>query len=212
MNMNKPLLYSVALAVVTLLPFNLSAQDLLPKKKGLGEKTYAVKTISSSQPLYLLKTDSANVPINQAALQELKQEWVKSVSVLKDTPAVEQFGAHGKHGVVLIELEPAHEQAYLQLLKKQKASSETARDTNLDGGTGVALPVPLYLVKTQTGEVAVSKEKIALVNPQWIKSIEVLKDAEAEKRYQEQGKNGVILITFLPEKEQEVLRQVKANK
>ncbi|MBC3538084.1 hypothetical protein ACFSC6_00940 [Rufibacter sediminis] len=207
--MNKPLLCSVALALMTLLSVDASAQDLLAKRKDLGEKVYGVKKIASEKPQYFLKTASAQVPISNTVLQKIKIDWVKSVSVLKEKPEVAQPGVQARNGAVLIELEPEHEPAFLQLLKKLENSAENEEATSLDGSTGITLPLPLYVVKTQTGEVAVSKEAVSAVSPEWIESIEVLRETEAEKKYKEKGRNGVILITFVPEKEQEILRQIQ---
>ncbi|KAA3438525.1 hypothetical protein [Rufibacter hautae] len=187
------------MTLAALLPFTAEAQTAPAKEKVAHVKGPKAK------PLCFLKTASANVPLNSAAIQALDKDWIKTVSVLKDKDAVDQFGPKAKAGVVLIELMPEQEQAFLQTLKDPKYTAAEEKNYRLDGAPGVALSDPLYVIKTKDGEVTVKKEDISPINPEWIKSIDVLKGSEAEKRYKEQGKNGVILITLAPEREQDVL-------
>ncbi|ALJ00345.1 hypothetical protein DC20_16915 [Rufibacter tibetensis] len=190
-------------------PFGLKAQEAPSKVR-----TSAVKVTSTAQPLYFLKTGSANVPLNFADIQSLDKEWIKSISVLKDKNAIEQFGQTAKHGVVLIELKAEQEQAFLKTIKEQNANSSSGIKPvhiRLYCAAPTSLGEPLYIIQTKSGEVVVSKEDLSGINPEWIKSIEVLKDGEIIKRYKDQGKYGVILITFASEREQEVLQIIKDN-
>ncbi|RNI22425.1 hypothetical protein EFB08_20165 [Rufibacter latericius] len=193
------------------LPFGVEAQDLPAKRK-----TTNVGVSPQILLLYLLKTDSGNVPLTSADIQAMDKEWIESIVVSKDEKTKKEFGPKAKDGVIIIELKPEQERAFLQTLKSpDRASAEKRKPVTirLDDRpiSERSFPEPLYFILTNTGEVALKKEDVSSLNPEWIKSINVLKGAEAEKRFKEQGKNGVILITLNPEKEQEVLRLLKNN-
>ncbi len=200
--MYKPIVLGLFLAA-GLLPFAAEAQVVPAKEKAANVKE------AKASPLYFLKTDSVNVPLSAAAIQVMDKEWIESITVLKDKNAVDQFGPEGKDGVILIEIKPAQERTFLQTLKDPKYTAAAEKNIRLDGGEGKTMADPLYFIQTKAGEVAVSKEAISSLNPEWIKSINVLKGAEAEKRFKKQGENGVILITLAAEKEQHVLNQLR---
>ncbi|GAB5553882.1 MAG: hypothetical protein Sapg2KO_34730 [Saprospiraceae bacterium] len=119
------------------------------------------------------------------SIDELKinKEDIKAVSVLKDKSAESIYGSAGKNGVVLITLK---EGKSFEMPEEENRTTIKIR-SNEKGD-------PLYVID---GEV-MGKEKQLLkeLDPNDIKSINVVKGEAALKKYGEEGADGVVEITM----------------
>lgn len=105
------------------------------------------------------------VEVSSAIAGSIAPEKIKEISVLKDSAATDIYGAKAKNGVVVITL-------------------------NDDAKQGINTQ-PLYILDGKE----IPASDFALINPDDIASIDVLKGAAATKAYKDKGTNGVIVIT-----------------
>jgi TonB-dependent SusC/RagA subfamily outer membrane receptor len=106
---------------------------------------------------------------------------IESIVVLKDASATAIYGEKAKNGVIIITLKSG--------LKEEKDETQGVVKNMIRLHGGIR---PLYVVN---GEVMENFEMSSLP-PERIKSIQILKDDNAVKKYGEKGKNGVIEITL----------------
>jgi hypothetical protein len=136
-----------------------------------------------------------------------KAEDIESVDVLKSESAVAMYGDKGKNGVVKIKLKGG--KTGDKLSGKIAPESTGTANGNISSivinsnGSSISNPVNnevkqnklpdnvLYIIDGKEA----AKNAVALLKPETIQSIDVLKDKEAEKQFGEKGKNGVIKIT-----------------
>ncbi|WP_207431132.1 hypothetical protein [Sabulibacter ruber] len=207
--MKKLLLLTVAMFVF--MPAVLRAQIIPPTANQKG-------IVSANPPLYLLKTDSAQVPLAKTAFEKLNPEWLNSVEVFKGENATQRFGEKGKHGVILISLKKEHEREFLRIVQAQGPTEEAfdqgaaAVSIKLRCGSPLSSEAPLYIIKTKKEEFTLAQEAISTLNPNWISSINVLKGESAENKYKEKAKNGVIVISLKQENEQDALQLLKQQR
>jgi TonB-dependent SusC/RagA subfamily outer membrane receptor len=126
---------------------------------------------NGTQPLYVI--DGKITPAGE--LNNFDSNQIQSIDVLKDNAATLLYGEQGKNGVVSI------------TTKKMS--------TLLSGNTVVTvkskkMEKPLYVVDN----VETTEEKVALINPNDIESVDVLKGNSASAAYGDKGSNGVIKI------------------
>ncbi|RDV17111.1 hypothetical protein DXT99_00930 [Pontibacter diazotrophicus] len=57
-----------------------------------------------SQPLYVLQDVKEEITLTQPQLKIVDTDWIDRIEVLKETEAVDKYGAAGKSGVVIITL------------------------------------------------------------------------------------------------------------
>ncbi len=55
-----------------------------------------------TSPLLIAKLDSFEYVIEGLAINTLDSDWIKSVSVLKDSTAIKKYGCKGKNGVIVV--------------------------------------------------------------------------------------------------------------
>jgi len=95
---------------------------------------------------------------------------VQAMHILKDSMAVEQYGADGRDGVILI----------------------TTKEKTGKGSFVIKSPKePMYVIDGEE----ISKTELDAVSPNDIEKINVLKGADATALYGKDGNNGVVLIT-----------------
>jgi beta-lactamase regulating signal transducer with metallopeptidase domain len=112
----------------------------------------------------------------------LNPQFISRIDVLKNTKAVQQYGEAGRNGVIIITTKPP-----------------MSNDGGASGYGNVTLKgLPADVLYVLDGSVT-SHEKIALLNPQFISRIDVLKNTKAVQQYGEAGRNGVIIITTKPQ-------------
>ncbi|RKD92834.1 carboxypeptidase-like regulatory domain-containing protein [Mangrovibacterium diazotrophicum] len=139
-------------------------------------------------PLYIVdgkKVDSIN---------EIDPETIESISVLKAQSGIELYGQEAQDGVIDIKLKKEQ--------KKRKKQDE--RITAIGSGAPETAIVQIRSTKNASAKPliivdGVNKGNIDVksleINPENIKSIDVLKGESAIEKYGEEGKDGVILIT-----------------
>ena len=126
---------------------------------------------SEGQPLYIVDGEERKIDKDN----DLDPNSIKSVTVLKGEKATEKYGDKGKNGVVEITL---------------KAKAEKAENVKIRVPGDMD---PLYIVDGKEKKIDKDKD----LDPNTIKSINVLKGDKAKEKYGDKGKNGVVEITTL---------------
>ena len=179
--------------------------------------TVFLKNISGeNEPLYILD----GIEIDN--LEDVSPSDIESISVLKDTAAVNLYGEKGKNGVILVTTKEAAEKklAKALVIVDGKVYYGDVSDVSPEDIESVEVlknesATKLYGEKAKDGAIIIttknqlnfgdnapliyidgikSNNDINDLNPDKIKSISVLKDKSATEVYGEKGKNGIILI------------------
>jgi TonB-dependent SusC/RagA subfamily outer membrane receptor len=140
----------------------------------------SVKVINqpgSNEPLYIV--DGIMLPKGKD-IQHIDPNLIKEINILKDANAIALYGDKAKNGVV-------------QVKTKEKYVAD-------DSVSITASKIVLSNIKDIKSLIIVdgletSKEKLSAIDPNFIKSISILKDKSATTLYGEKGKDGVIIVT-----------------
>ena len=116
--------------------------------------------------------------VRTEGISRLNPDDIESVHVWKDAEAIARYGEEGRNGVVSIYTKKYAAAKGMQ--SKPVVSPVKVRDTTKQ---------PLYIVDGKEVSAAALN-----VRPDYIKSINVLKDAAATAKYGEKAVNGVVLI------------------
>lgn len=164
------------------------AGDTLPERviivhgKQTKGATLSVDADSVSKPLYILNGKK----ITYEETSRINPSQIKSISVLKGEEAVKIFGSEGKSGVVEISLKTPEE----------INSGKITEEKQLKGATHSLGVVPsseaLYFVNGKR----ITYEEMTRISPSDIKSVLVLKDKPAVKKYGLEAERGVVEITL----------------
>lgn len=144
-----------------------------------GNKFYKLKSIGKGKNnTVTIKSTDDNDPIiildgEEVKLESLNTNEIESINVFKGKAATEKYGIKGKNGI--IEVTP----------KEQEDAHQKIKIRKIDGKN------PLYIID---GKESTAK-KLEKLDPDKIKTINVLKDDAASKKYGDKGKNGVIEIS-----------------
>ena len=136
-------------------------------------------------PLYIVNGKQQADDFN---INSISTDDIESITVLKDESAIEQFGDKGKNGVIMIQLK---ESANLKVVPKHKIKITTVNS---------ATEKPLVFVDDKQMPVDFNYNN---VDPNKIKSIQIIKDKKATKKYGKDAKDGVIMIYLKDVKNQE---------
>ena len=147
----------------------------------------------TGQPIYFVDG------VETTFLNELSQDSIESISVLKDKSATALYAEKGKNGVVLITTKK-----YGQNNKSENVTVGYGNNAALLGNpapfgsaTGKTNQ-PLILVNgNETGQTLNNVgQTLNNIDPETIQSMSVLKNEMAVDKYGEKGENGVIEITL----------------
>ncbi len=141
--------------------------------------------ISDKNPLIIVDDQ----PVTQKVLNALDPNTFESITVLKDESATSLYGEKAKDGVVIVKLKNPENQIHPSFTIKA------------NGGTYKTKVQPLIIVDGKEDP----NTNIKDIDPETIKSINVLKGESAANKYGEKGKNGVIEITLKKEGEEVVV-------
>ena len=72
---------------------DLKAPKICPKASTLSQEI---------SPLFIAKLDSFEYVIEGLSINTLDADWIKSVSVFKDSTAIYKYGCKGKNGVIIV--------------------------------------------------------------------------------------------------------------
>jgi TonB-dependent SusC/RagA subfamily outer membrane receptor len=68
----------------------------------------SVAGITTTGPLIVLSSGKQTCNVNQSKFQEIPQDWIEEIEILKDAQATVLYGAKGANGVVLVKIKKAY--------------------------------------------------------------------------------------------------------
>jgi BlaR1 peptidase M56 len=174
-----------------------------------------------AKPLYIV--DGKEIAV-AGDLDAIDPAEIARVDVLKDKTATDKYGAKGKNGVVKITTKkntPADVSAEIVEVREVPAARVQVTEVPVDAAEVSEVPVDIAEVRAAPvtkingkadrvnitenklpgdalyyiDDVPATRKQIDALNPKSIQSIDVLKGTEAEKKYGEKGKKGVIKIS-----------------
>jgi TonB-dependent SusC/RagA subfamily outer membrane receptor len=152
-----------------------ASQAALVHASAVPSASLATSSVPDTLPsniLYVL--DGTPMP-RDWSFKKISPSMIYSMSVLKDEKAMAAFGERGISGVICITTKTFYKRfTRLHLLDAEHP-----------------LQTPLYFVDGEE----ISKAKMDLLDPNEIRSIDVLKGEAAIGNYGERGRNGAVLIT-----------------
>lgn len=151
--------------------------------KGQKIKTYTVSNESSlitekEKPLVYINGEESSYEI----IEKISPENIESISVLKDNSAISKYGEKAINGVIEI----TTKKTYSTTISTNKNEVSSNLNRIFDESK------PLILVNGKE----VSAEEMKNLDTDTIKSMNVIKNENATKKYGDKGKNGVIEITL----------------
>ncbi|WP_034889990.1 M56 family metallopeptidase [Gillisia sp. Hel_I_29] len=122
-------------------------------------------------------------------INTISPETIEYVNVLKGDNATHKYGNEGKYGVIEISTKSRTDQSELDDTIKIVKTASGDKKLNI---------TPKYkdILVVVNGEIKSKDFSTDAIDPENIKSVYILKDRTAIKKYGERGKNGVIVITL----------------
>ncbi|PWS27585.1 hypothetical protein DHW03_08320 [Pedobacter yonginense] len=165
--------------------------------------------LSIKEPLVIIDGNKQYIR-GTSSFKGLDPNTIESVTILKDSSAVAQYGTDGFAGVIIIKTKegkgpvepitpktlPSSKIDGKELgisLRKQNPTVLLKRDSKSISlfADSLSIAKPLYIIDGKE----TAEADFKLINQENIASIEVLKDASSKTLYGEKAKNGVIIIT-----------------
>ncbi len=167
---------------------NIKVTDNAPINVKLSKaiRLKGLQTSSGEPPLYIINGKEVTENIAKA----INPDNIESITVLKDEDAIKKYGDKGKNGVVLMTLKETTKLTSEVKVIGYKTKSDTIT-YKIKGISSVNGASPLIIIDGKE----LSQEELEKLNPNTIKSMIVLNDETATKKYEDKGKNGVIEIT-----------------
>lgn len=166
---------------------------LTDKLKGKVSGINISTTDPKLQPLVILDSNE----ISYRDMQNIDQNNIASVEVLKDVNATNLYGSKGKNGVIIISSKnPISGIKIVGYGSKNLTDQLEGKIVGIDI-KGKDLKEPLYILDGEE----ITKQELSALNPNTISSVEVLKDASSTALYGLAGTNGVIKIITKEAKE-----------
>jgi len=170
-------------------------------------------TVVSSKDTLKINSNSSNYssPLfivdgkESFSIQEITPDQIESIDVLKDESAVRVYGEKGKNGVVIIKIKKNDQTSDSSAISKIKLNGKIDNITYTNGldtndqphvqNKVIILNNSIYPDSVLIIVDGKESSSIQEIDPNQIKSVDVLKDESAVRAHGEKGKNGVILIT-----------------
>ena len=175
----------------------LQAQTVIvPKEQDKDTKKpqITVRTTDGTTPLYIVLESGQEREISSEEFSQIEPGRIKSMEILKDQRAIDQYGPKAANGVVKITMKLPDEIDEEVVVVRKEAVPITGR-------YDAVASKPLILMKQITGnEVVLSDEEYDKIDRSRINSVEVLGDQASIKKYTdlygEKAAGGVVLITM----------------
>ncbi len=169
----------------------------------------SLNTKDGKEPLYIVDGKE----ITKKEFDKISSEKVKSIDILKDEQSTKKYGDKGKNGVVLITTKKGsswnlstgqNTLSYSNSLNKTQVIGYGDSISKIKTGVKVnPWKVSVGVNATKEGKYPlilldskeISNDELGKVNPNDIKSTDVIKDENTTKKYGEKAKNGVVVIT-----------------
>jgi Antirepressor regulating drug resistance, predicted signal transduction N-terminal membrane component len=162
-------------------------------------KDLTIRTSGDKQPLYIVDGKI----ISGEEMQKMNHDDIESVSVLKDKTSTELYGEAGKNGTIFITTKKQKGQDNRSItikelqgrLNRHSGGEIVLRDSTYSIGGGlINMPVEKRPLIVMDGKKMPKDFDINSIPVGEIESISILKDEMAASQYDEEGKNGVIMI------------------
>ncbi|SDS19625.1 BlaR1 peptidase M56 [Gillisia sp. Hel1_33_143] len=156
------------------------------QSKSSKEKSITVTSPQDKKILTIL--NGKKLPLG-FDINTISPETIENVNVLKGENATQKYGNEGKYGVIEISTKSGTDQSELD---------DTINIVKTASGDKKLNITPKYkdILVVVNGEIKSKDFSTDAIDPESIKSLYILKDKTAIKKYGERGKNGVIVITL----------------
>ncbi|WP_290698371.1 M56 family metallopeptidase [Lacinutrix sp.] len=170
---------------------------------------FKTSVVSKNKPIVFIN----GIKSTKEELKNLKPDSFESVTVLKDKSAKEKYGFEGVNGVVEIitkKNDPTKNKINIIDSINPKKIIMTFPNGDLDASNNT------FISKTSTQDLVYividgkesNKQELSVLDPDKIKSMNVLKHENAITLYGEKGKDGVIIVTTKKENPWDISYQV----
>ena len=175
----------------------LQAQTVIvPQEQNKDTKNpqITVRTTDGTTPLYIVLESGQEREISSEEFSQIEPGRIKSMEILKDQRAIDQYGPKAANGVVKITMKLPDEIDEEVVVVRKEAVPITGR-------YDAVASKPLILMKQITGkEVVLSDEEYDKIDRSRINTVEVLGDQASIQKYTElygeKAAGGVVLITM----------------
>lgn len=188
---------SNALIVNKLDPEEIAAMNVLKGESAIqkyGETAkngvIEITTKKNTKPLYYV--DGYEVK----EFEDANTDNIKSVNVLKGDAATKKYGERAKNGVVEISSKKEAKDNQFIIVDNIHINVESGETTTLDKNNASDIKKALFIIDGKEA----TKKQIKKLDPNEIKSMNVIKGEAATKKYGNKGKNGVIEIILKQKK------------
>lgn len=171
------------------------------------------------KPLIEISYQGKKVPLGRFAnLDGIDPTWISTVTVLKDQSATALYGKDAKDGVIIIELKSSPEtkayfdneaEAYRKMTRVDPF--QDASNRNFEEQKEVLRPIkttirtkdginylenpPMVILELGDEKLELNKvQDLDVIQIELVDQIEVLKDKDSLKRYNAEGKSGVVVM------------------
>ena len=164
------------------------------QNKDTNKPKISVRSSDGTTPLYIILESGQEREISSEEFSQIEPGRIKSMEILKDQRAIDQYGPKAANGVVKITMKLPDEIDEEVVVVRKEAVPITGR-------YDAVASKPLILMKQITGnEVVLSDEEYDKIDRSRINSVEVLGDQASIKKYTdlygEKAAGGVVLITM----------------
>ena len=164
------------------------------QNKDTKKPQISVRSSDGTTPLYIILESGQEREISSEEFSQIEPGRIKSMEILKDQRAIDQYGPKAANGVVKITMKLPDEIDEEVVVVRKEAVPMTGR-------FDAVASKPLILMKQITGnEVVLSDEEYDKIDRSRINTVEVLGDQASIQKYTElygeKAQGGVVLITL----------------
>ena len=155
-----------------------------------GTEKVRIKQTSGEQPLFIIRpADAEEREVSAEEFEAIDPQTIDSMEILKDASAREKYGDKAANGVVIVKLREPN-----AAVQDEKPAEAAPAPSIKIRSANPAPNVLIILREAWQEEREISKAEFDKLDPARIKSIDVLKDEVARKKYGDKAANGVIIV------------------
>ncbi len=177
------------------------------------------KDLPKHDIVYVLQLDDKELelPYSESVLDGLNPDMIESLNVIKKTNSAEfiAYASKDTEGIVIIKLldteesqlffDAIKEKSDLEIVPLLRESQENEVKVRLRGKSDDTNILFQIIIDDKTFDFDSNQEFLGDINPDDIKSIDVIKDKDGLKKYEASDKDGVIIIRLKENKSSKAL-------